>query len=108
MIVVFIARHRRPREAGARTRAGAGTRSTAALAGYALAAVMVVTAGTLTWLGHAERNEIVEVVVLDTRSGERTVYHVRRKALGEREFRTVDGRRVSLGASDRMERIEPD
>jgi len=33
---------------------------------------------------------------------------VRRKALGEREFRTVDGRRVSLGASDRMERIEPD
>jgi len=110
-IVVFIARRGRARRgdaAGSRPRGGSDRLSTVALAGYALAAVMVVTAGTLTWLGHAERNEIVEVVVLDTRSGERTVYHVRRKALGEREFRTVDGRRVSLGASDRMERIEPD
>src|SRR6056297_219367 len=49
---------------------------------------------------------IVSVEVLDTRSGQRTVYQVRRKELGEREFRTVDGRVVSLGASDRMERIE--
>ena len=28
------------------------------------------------------------------------------KDLGNREFRTVDGRRISLGSADRMERVE--
>lgn len=112
-IVVFIARIKRAGGIGSAARgddtsAGSRSLSTTALVGYALAAVMIVTAGTLTWIGYRERNEIIEVVVVDARSGERVVYNVRRKALGEREFRTVDGRRISLGASDRMELIERD
>lgn len=112
-IVVFIARFKRAGSVSAAARRsandeGAHSLSTTALVGYVLAAVMIVTAGTLTWMGYRERNEVVEVVVVDTRSGERVVYNVRRKALGEREFLTVDGRRISLGASDRMELIERD
>lgn len=111
VVVIVVARMKRgraqrrdapePGEAG-----GDRSMSATALVGYALAAVMIVTAATLTWMGWQERNEIVEVVVVDTRTGDRTTYQVRRKALGEREFRTVDGRVVSLGSADRMERIE--
>lgn len=76
------------------------------IVGYSLAAIMILATATITWMRHHEANTIVRVEVLDTRSGTRTVYQVRRKELGEREFTTVDGRVVSLGASDRMERIE--
>jgi hypothetical protein len=58
-------------------------------------------------MGWQQRNEVVEVVVVDTRTGDRTTYQVRRKALGDREFRTVDGRLVSLGSADRMELVDP-
>ena len=51
-------------------------------------------------------NQIVQVEVVEPASGTRTVYQVRRKDLGEREFRTVDGRRVSLASSDRVERVD--
>ncbi|MDT8450300.1 MAG: hypothetical protein RQ847_09000 [Wenzhouxiangellaceae bacterium] len=109
LVVVMIARMKRGKESAGRSDSGSADDrpvSTTALAGYALAAVMIVTAGTLTWMGWKERNEIIEVVVIDARTGERTVYSVRRKALGERQFRTVDGRIVSLGSADRMERVE--
>ncbi len=111
-VVVFIARMKRTRQVSQAESAADSKQphstSTTALVGYALAAVMIVTAGALTWLGYQERNEILEVVVVDTRSGERVVYSVRRKALGEREFRTIDGRLISLGSADRMELIERD
>ncbi|MDT8410348.1 MAG: hypothetical protein RQ741_12155 [Wenzhouxiangellaceae bacterium] len=76
------------------------------IVGYCLATVMIVATAILTYQGWRDANQIVRVEVVDTRSGDRTVYQVRRKALGDREFRTVDGRIVSLGASDRMERID--
>jgi len=74
--------------------------------GYSLAAIMILATAGISWMRYQEANAIVQIEVVDARSGERTVYQVRRKNLGEREFRTVDGRVVSLGASDRMERIE--
>lgn len=111
-IVVFVARMKRARSVSSAESAEAPaprqSPSTTALVGYALAAVMIITAGVLTWMGYQERNEILEVVVVDTRNGDRVVYNVRRKALGEREFRTIDGRLISLGSSDRMELIERD
>lgn len=111
-IVIVIARMKRAR---ARARAApkeqitpvqSSTRTTSMIVGYALAAIMILTTAGISWMRYQEANAIVRVEVLDTRSGERTVYQVRRKELGEREFRTIDGRVVSLGASDRMERIE--
>ncbi|MDT8439173.1 MAG: hypothetical protein RQ729_09215 [Wenzhouxiangellaceae bacterium] len=112
-IVVLIARMKRGRAAvdaagGPHSDGddGDGGLSTVALAGYVLAGLMIITAGTLGYLGWRENNEIIEVVVIDSGTSDRTVYQVRRKALGNREFETVDGRFVSLGASDRMERVD--
>lgn len=111
-IVIVIARMKRGRS---EPRAAAGkpsatpepsSRTTSIVVGYSLAAIMILATAGVSWMRYQEANSIVRVEVVDTRSGERTVYQVRRKNLGEREFRTVDGRVVSLGASDRMERIE--
>lgn len=111
-IVVVLARMKRgraqARASGTRPEAASDSSSPSAtmLVGYSLAAIMILATAGVTWMRYQEANEIVRVEVVDTRSGDRTVYQVRRKQLGEREFRTVDGRVVSLGASDRMERIE--
>lgn len=110
-IVIVFARMKRARgTAPARSNASPASASSSpsgmVIAGYVLAAVMILATAGVTWMRYQEANEIVRVEVIDARSGERTVYQVRRKQLGEREFRTVDGRVVSLGASDRMERIE--
>lgn len=111
-IVIVIARMKRGRtESGtgagnAGETTGSTNRKTAMIVGYTLAAIMILAATSLSWVRYKEQNAIIRVEVVDTRSGERTVYQVRRKELGERDFKTVDGRVVSLGASDRMERIE--
>jgi len=117
VVVVVIARMKRPRMKNNRGQArptGAdalpasttSSRSTTMLVGYALAAVMIITTAGISWMRYQEANEIVRVEVVDARSGERTIYQVRRKELGDREFQTVDGLVVSLGASDRMVRVE--
>jgi len=112
VIVVVLARMKRGRVqadaggAGPSAQSASSSPSTAVIAGYGLAAVMILATAGITWVRYQEANEIVRVEVVDTRTGDRTVYQVRRKQLGEREFTTVDGRIVSLGASDRMERIE--
>lgn len=111
-IVIVLARMKRGRAnadatgTGPRAESVASSPSTTVIAGYVLAAIMILATAGVTWMRYREANEIVRVEVVDTRSGDRTVYQVRRKQLGEREFTTVDGRVVSLGASDRMERIE--
>lgn len=113
-VVIVIARMKRGRS---ESRAAGGKpsappesepsrRTTSMVVGYSLAAIMILATAGVSWMRYQDANSIVRVEVVDTRSGERTVYQVRRKNLGEREFRTVDGRVVSLGASDRMERIE--
>lgn len=111
-IVIVIARMKRARgeSRGSAEKPSAtlpsSSRKTSMIVGYSLAAIMILATAGISWMRYQEANEIVRVEVVDTRSGERTIYQVRRKELGEREFRTVDGRVVSLGASDRMERIE--
>lgn len=111
LIVVIIARLKRARSRAQATsqapvEASGSNRSTTMLAGYALAAVMILATAGISWMRYQEANEIVQVEVIDARSGEHTIYQVRRKELGERKFKTIDGRMVSLGASDRMVRIE--
>jgi len=112
VIVIVLARVKRGRAkadasgAGPTTQSAASSPSATVVAGYGLAAVMIVATAGITWMRYQEANEIVRVEVVDTRTGDRTVYQVRRKQLGEREFTTVGGRIISLGAADRMERIE--
>jgi len=112
LAVIVLARIKRGRArpegtGNARNASGApAAPSPAVIGGYVLAAVMIAATAGITWMRYQQANEIVRVEVVDHRSGDRTVYQVRRKHLGERRFTTVDGRIVSLGASDRMERIE--
>jgi len=111
-IVIVLARMKRARTDARATRqeiitsSQPSSRTTSMVVGYSLAAIMILATAGISWMRYQEANAIVQVEVVDARSGERTIYQVRRKNLGEREFRTVDGRVVSLGASDRMERIE--
>jgi len=111
-IVIVIARMKRARgeSPGAAEKTSSAlpssSRKTSMIVGYSLAAIMILATAGISWMRHQEANAIVRVEVVDSRSGERTIYQVRRRELGEREFRTVDGRVVSLGASDRMERID--
>lgn len=81
-------------------------RSPAAVVGLIFAALVMLSTTAVTAYRHWLANQLVEVVVIDPGSGARTLYQVKRKDLGEREFRTIDGRRVSLGAGDRVERLD--
>lgn len=79
---------------------------TGAVVGYALAALTILASAGFGWHWYQDANRIVEVEVVETVTGTRTLYHVRKKDLGGREFRTVDGRHIWLGSSDRLERVE--
>lgn len=106
-IVFAFARARRGKvkrnEAPARADSGLPT---GAVIGYALAALTILASAGFGWHWYQDAHRIVQVEVVESTSGQRTIYQVHKKDLGTREFRTIDGRYVSLGASDRMERVE--
>lgn len=81
-------------------------RSSTAIVGFIFAGIVILSTAGVTWFRYQHANEILRVEVVDPASGSRTVYQVRRKHLGDREFRTVDGRRISLGSGDRVERVD--
>jgi hypothetical protein len=112
LIVIIVARAKRARD---EVRAGGGAsreseepwyQSTTAIVGFIFAGIVILSTAGVTWLRYQHANEVVQVEVVEPASGTRSVYQVRRKDLGEREFRTVDGRQVSLGAGDRVERVD--
>lgn len=82
-------------------------RSGFAMAGYALVAVLIIVGGVVFYQQWQASNRIVTVRVTSS-SGETTTYQVRREDIRGRDFRTVGGRRVSLGQGDRMELIVQD
>ena len=112
LVVIIVARAKRAREA---VRSGGSStteseelwyQSTTAIVGFIFAGIVILSTAGITWLRYQHANEVVRVEVVEPASGTRSVYQVRRKDLGEREFLTVDGRQVSLGASDRVERVD--
>ncbi len=113
VIVIVVARVRRGRQAAREQSRSAEAekeepwyRSPSAIVGFIFAGLVIVSATAVTGYRFWYANQIVQVEVIDPGTDSRTVYQVRRRDLGEREFRTVDGRRVSLGSSDRVERID--
>jgi hypothetical protein len=112
LIVIIVARAKRAREevrSGGQSGADSEEpwyQSTTAIVGFIFAGIVIVSTAGVTWLRYQHANEVVRVEVVEPASGTRAVYQVRRKDLGEREFLTVDGRQVSLGASDRVERVD--
>lgn len=115
-VVIAIARLRRPGPAGRGQQSGSprpqssGTGrwppSSMAAVGYSFLAIMVVIAAIVFYSNWQTAHEVVTIRVLDTRSGDTATYHVYRKDAKGRSFHTVDGRYISLGAGDRMERID--
>lgn len=77
---------------------------------FAIAVIGLSIAGVGLWLLHAWRaaGEIVTVRVFDAGSGAMTEYQAYRSDLDNRSFRTVDGRRVTLAETERMETRFPD
>jgi hypothetical protein len=77
---------------------------------FAIAVIGLSIAGAGLWLLHAWRaaGEIVTVRVFDAGSGAMTEYQAYRSDLDGRSFRTVDGRRVTLAETERMETRFPD
>jgi hypothetical protein len=75
-----------------------------------IAVIVMTIGGASLWLLHAWRDagEIVTVRVFDVGSGAVTEYEVYRSDLEVRSFRTVDGRRVVLAETDRMETLPAD
>lgn len=98
-----VARDQRPREA---LEDEPWYRSPSAVVGFIFAGIVILSTTAVTGYRYWLANQIVQLEVIDPGSGSRTVYQVKRRDLGEREFRTVDGRRVLLGAGDRVERVD--
>jgi hypothetical protein len=71
----------------------------------AVAVVAVLLAGTTLYLYLDWRaaHELVEVRVIDASSGRSNTYQAYRGDLDARSFLTVDGRRVTLAETERME-----
>lgn len=106
-VVAFTRLRRQPERQEQRAPAPQSRRpSMPALIGYAFVLVMIVGATLVFYLQWQDANQVMTIEVVDARSGTTTVYHVFRKDLGERTFRTIDGRYVSLGDADRMEVTE--
>lgn len=76
----------------------------------AAAVVVVMLAGTVVYLYLDWRaaSEILQVRVIDARSGQVSSYSAYRGDIGERSFRAVDGRLVTLAETERMETELPE
>ena len=65
--------------------------------------LMVVGAAFYLYLDWRGASEIVRVRVIDAGTGKSSEYEVYRGEIEDRSFRTVDGRRVILAETERME-----
>ncbi|HHH39740.1 MAG TPA: hypothetical protein ENK50_09215 [Sedimenticola sp.] len=72
---------------------------------FASAFLIVALLGSGFWLFRAWRDasQVVEVHVIDSRSGREAVYQAYRGDVEARSFETTDGRRVSLAEVERLE-----
>jgi len=71
----------------------------------ALAAVglMIIGSAFFIWQTWRDASEVLVLNVVDTRSGKITEYQAYRSDLDGRSFRTLDGRRITLAETERLE-----
>jgi len=65
--------------------------------------LMLAGAALMLYFDWREAREIVQIRVIDVRSGNLATYEAYRREIEERSFRTTDGRRVHLAETERME-----
>lgn len=65
--------------------------------------IMLVAASMLLYDHWQDQHQLLQVRVVDTATGKSSSYRVYRGDMGEREFVTVNGVRVVLAETDRLE-----
>ncbi len=80
-----------------------GSRAVVRWLAAAVVVLMIAGAALFLYLDWRAASEIVLVRVIDARSGKFIEYEVYRGEIDARSFRTVDGRRVVLAETERME-----
>ena len=69
-------------------------------------ALLVAGSAFFIWQTWRDASEVVVLRVIDTRSGQVTEYQAYRSDVDGRQFRTLDGRRVVLAETERLERLD--
>ncbi len=72
---------------------------------YIFIVLIMLVSGLIYLFYWMEQNTIVNIKVIDA-SGAAFNYQAHKKSIEGKEFTTLDGRRVTLGDSDRVEMIE--
>jgi hypothetical protein len=82
-----------------------GSRKRWPVRGLAIGAValMIVASGFLLYDHWRDNNEVIVIRVVDASSGRSTEYRAVRGDIGERVFTTLDGRRIVLAETERLE-----
>lgn len=105
-LVVFLVKFRqRPASAPSPAPVARKRPDTRLVRTIAIVTLAVMLTGTLVmvYLGWRDSHQLLQVKVIDSRSGRVSEYEVYRGRLGERSFETVDGRQVRLAETERME-----
>jgi hypothetical protein len=66
-------------------------------------AVMIVASGFLLYDHWRDNNEVIVIRVVDASSGRSTEYRAARGDIDDRAFTTLDGRRIILAETERLE-----
>lgn len=106
-LVVFLVKFRQRPVPAARPPQGkaAGTRLVRTVA---IVTLVVMLGGSLVmlYLYWRDSHQLLQVKVIDARSGRVSTYEVYRGRLEERSFETVDGRQVRLAETERLEVVK--
>ncbi len=73
---------------------------------YLMLAVLIAISALIFVLNHHDENRIVNIRVIAD-SGTLTDYQARHKTIKGRQFKTLDGKLITLGESDRIEMVTP-
>ena len=66
-------------------------------------ALMILASGFVLYQHWRDSNEVIVIRVVDASSGRSSEYRATRGDIGERAFTTLDGRRVVLAETERLE-----
>ncbi len=70
---------------------------------FTVIGVMIAGSALAVWLFWRDAHQVMQVRVIDSRSGRVSEYRAYRGSLEERSFETLDGRRVRLAETERLE-----
>lgn len=73
------------------------------LVAYGIAAAIMITTGLIYYVGYREETKIMTIRVVNTATGESTLYEAYQGNISERRFETVDGRVVTVADIERVE-----